>query len=104
MKKLCLSLLLTAIVAVAVAAVGPIVTDTLMRIQCDPASGVATSFFEKKTTIDGQTFTQPWESVSWPIGSTKTVTYTYNGQSFTQPYAQVLAAVQAIAQQERNSP
>jgi hypothetical protein len=87
------------------AASTPVVTDTLTRIQCDPATATtATAFFEKKTVIDGATFTQPWEPVTWSVASTRTVTYTYGGQSFTSPYAQVMAAVVAIANQERVDP
>lgn len=80
----------------------PIVTDTLERIQCDPASLRASAFFEKKTVIDDQVYTQPWAEVTWPIDSAKTVTYTFEGARYTQSYAQTMAAVSAIARQERD--
>lgn len=97
-------LLFLALSALCSAAVAPVVTDTLMRIQCDPDSGKAQAFFQKTITMDTQEYAQPWEEVQWTTGSTRTVTYTYGGQSYTQPYAQVMAAVVAIANQERTSP
>jgi hypothetical protein len=76
----------------------PIVTTTLQRIQTDPQgeSPVATAFFEKKTTIDGQVFVSPWTTVTWPLLSDKTVTV--GGKTYS--YAEVSAAVTAIAHQE----
>jgi hypothetical protein len=76
----------------------PIITTTLQRIQTDPQgeSPVATAFFEKKTTIDGQVFVSPWTQVTWPLLSDKTVTV--GGKTYT--YAEVSAAVTAIAHQE----
>jgi hypothetical protein len=76
----------------------PIVTTTLQRIQTDPQgeSPIATAFFEKKTTIDGQVFVSPWTTVQWPLLSDKTVTV--DGKTYT--YAEVSAAVTAIAHQE----
>jgi hypothetical protein len=76
----------------------PIITTTLQRIQTDPQgeSPVATAFFEKKTTIDGQVFVSPWTQVTWPLLSDKTVTV--GGKTYS--YAEVSAAVTAIAHQE----
>jgi hypothetical protein len=76
----------------------PIVTTTLQRIQTDPQgeSSVATAFFEKKTVIDGQVFVSPWTTVTWPLLSDKTVTV--GGKTYS--YAEVSAAVTAIAHQE----
>jgi hypothetical protein len=76
----------------------PIVTTTLQRIQTDPQgeSPIATAFFEKKTTIDGQVFVSPWTTVTWPLLSDKTVTV--GGKTYS--YAEVSAAVTAIAHQE----
>jgi hypothetical protein len=76
----------------------PIITTTLQRIQTDPQgeSPVATAFFEKKTTIDGQVFVSPWTTVTWPLLSDKTVTV--GGKTYS--YAEVSAAVTAIAHQE----
>ena len=91
-------------IVVAAFAAAPAITDALMRIQCDPASGSAQAFFQKTTIVDGQTFVSPWETVVWQVGSTRTITYSFNGQSYTQPYAQVLTAVEAIANQERTDP
>lgn len=98
------AMLLPALAPRALAATAPVVTDALKRIQCDPASTQATAFFEKTTTVEGQQFVQPWEPVSWSVGSTRTITYSYGGQSYTAPYAQVMAAVVAIANQERTDP
>lgn len=96
MKKIILFL---ALVGLAGAASAPTVTESLVRIQCDPASGQVQAFFEKTVTIDGQSFRQPWTSVSWATGSDKTVTV--DGKTYT--YAEVMAAVVAIANQE-NTP
>jgi len=80
----------------------PIITTTLQRIQTDPQgeAPIATAFFEKKTTIDGQVFVAPWTPVSWPLKSDKTVTV--DGLTYT--YAEVSAAVTAIARQEYATP
>lgn len=104
MKTLRLLLSFVLFAAVASAASAPVVTDTLVRIQCDPASTVATAFFQKTTVVEGQSFTTPLEPVNWEVGSQRPITYTYNGQSYTVPYAQVMAAVVAIANQERTNP
>lgn len=104
MKTLRLLISFLIFAALAVAASAPIVTDALARIQCDPASGVATAFFQKTTVVDDQSFTAPFEPVSWAVDSKRPVTYTYGGQSYTVPYAQVMAAVVAIANQERVDP
>lgn len=100
--RLVLSFLLFAVVALAASA--PVVTDALVRIQTNDGLGSATAFFEKTTVVEGQTFVQPWEAVSWSTTSTRTITYTFGGQSYTQSYAQVMAAVTAIANQERTNP
>ena len=96
MKKL---ILFFALVGLAGAASAPTVSESLVRIQCDPAGGQVQAFFEKTVTIDGQSFRQPWTSVSWATGSDKTVTV--DGKTYT--YAEVMAAVVAIANQE-NTP
>ena len=79
----------------------PIITTTLQRIQTDPQGDapIATAFFEKKTIIDGQTYVAPWTQVTWPLLSDKTVTV----GELTLTYAQVSAAVTAIAYQENGS-
>jgi hypothetical protein len=79
----------------------PIITTTLQRIQTDPQgeAPIATAFFEKKTIIDGQTYVAPWTQVTWPLLSDKTVTV----GELTLTYAQVSAAVTAIAYQENGS-
>jgi hypothetical protein len=76
----------------------PIITTTLQRIQTDPQgeAPIATAYFEKKTIIDGQTYVAPWTQVTWPLLSDKTVTV----GELTLTYAQVSAAVTAIAYQE----
>jgi hypothetical protein len=79
----------------------PIITTTLQRIQTDPQgeAPIATAFFEKKTVIDGQTYVAPWTQVTWPLLSDKTVTV----GELTLTYAQVSAAVTAIAYQENGA-
>ena len=79
----------------------PIITTTLQRIQTDPQgeAPIATAFFEKKTIIDGQTYVAPWTQVTWPLKSDKTVTV----GDLTLTYAQVSAAVTAIAYQENGA-
>jgi hypothetical protein len=79
----------------------PIITTTLQRIQTDPQgeAPIATAYFEKKTIIDGQTYVAPWTQVTWPLLSEKTVTV----GELTLTYAQVSAAVTAIAYQENGS-
>ena len=76
----------------------PIITTTLQRVQTDPQgeAPIATAFFEKKTIIDGQTYVAPWTQVTWPLKSDKTVTV----GDLTYTYAEVSAAVTAIAYQE----
>jgi hypothetical protein len=79
----------------------PTVTVQLARIQTDPnasASPIATAFFSKTTTIDGQTFEAPWTSVSWPLAETgKSVIV----DGITLTYAQVSQAVVAVAYAEK---
>lgn len=96
MKKLT-PVLLTLFAFLALGAADPVVTETLVRIQTDPASGIAQAYFEKTVTIDGIAYRQPWQEVSWALGADKSVTV---GDK-TLTYAEVFAAVQAIAQQER---
>lgn len=93
-------LIAIAAVSAALAASDPVVTTKLVRIQCDPASNTSTGFFEQKTVIDNQTYTAPWTSVNWAIDSTRTVVV--DGKTYT--YAEVSAAVFAIAEQERTNP
>lgn len=77
----------------------PIITTALARVQTDPQGDnpVATAFFSKTTEIDGAKFEAPWESVSWPLQSDKTVTV----GELTLSYAEVSALVTAIAYQEK---
>lgn len=74
----------------------PTVTEQLVRIQSEVSTGDVTAFFEKSVTLDGTTFRQPWEPVSWNA-SDKTVTV----GDLTLSYAQVMGLVVAIAMQER---
>lgn len=71
-------------------------SEQLVRIQSDVSSGQVTAFFEKSVAIDGTTYSQPWESVSWNA-SDKTVTV--GDKSMT--YGEVMQYVVAIANQER---
>jgi hypothetical protein len=91
---------LALILALAVTATlfGQTVTESLVRIQCDPASGTAQAFFDKKVTVGDATYVSPgWTQVAWQIGSDKTVTV---GDK-TLTYAEVFLAVQAIANAEK---
>lgn len=81
----------------AYAAAAASVSESLQRIQCDIPSGRAQAFFEKSTTVNGQTFKSPWTEVSWQTGAAKSVTV--NGTTYT--YAEVMAAIVAIAEKEK---
>lgn len=70
-------------------------TEQLVRIQSEVATGDVIAFFEKSVVIEGVTYAQPWQSVSWN-NSDKTVTV--NGVTMT--YAEVMQFVVAIANQE----
>lgn len=77
----------------------PTVEVSLARIQTDPnasADPVATAYFSKATTIDGQTFQAPWAPVSWSLQSTKTVVV--DGVEY--PYYLGSQIITAIAYQE----
>lgn len=74
----------------------PSVSEQLVRIQSEASSGDVTAFFEKSVTVEGTTFRQPWESVSWNA-SDKTVTV--GDQTMT--YSKVMQFVVTIAMQER---
>ncbi len=100
MKSRLIPALITVLAFLALGAGEPVVTEALVRIQTDPASGRAQAFFERTVTIDGVAYAQPWQEVSWDLGAEKTVTV--GEQTYT--YAEVFAAVQAIAQQERDTP
>ena len=92
------TLLLCILAFFALGAGEPVVTEALVRIQTDPATGRAQAFFEKTVTIDGVDYRQPWQEVSWELGAEKSVTV---GEK-TLTYSEVFAAVKAIAEQERN--
>lgn len=78
----------------------PTIETSLARIQTDPASGVASAFFEQKTTVDDQVFLSSWTQVSWSLtDEDKSVTV----GNLTLTYAQVSAAVVAIAYAEKAS-
>lgn len=100
MKHIIAFLFVSLFSVTAFAAGEPVVTEALVRIQTDPASGRAQAFFEKTVTIDGVAYAQPWQEVSWDLGAERTVTV---GDK-TLTYAEVFAAVQAIALQERDTP
>ena len=75
------------------------VNTSLARIQTDPSGDnpIATAFFSKTTTIDGQEFNAPWSSVSWPLQSAKLVTL--DGVEY--PYHLASRLVTAIAYAEK---
>lgn len=97
MKSRLIPAIITVLAFLALGAGEPVVTESLVRIQTDPASGRAQAFFEKTVTIDGVDYRQPWQEVSWELGAEKTVIV----GEHTYTYAEVFAAVQAIAAQER---
>jgi hypothetical protein len=78
------------------------VNDQLVRIQTDPAAGRVTAFFEKTVTVEGVAYRQPWQEVSWEVGSNAPVAITLaDGSTAQTTRAQILAAVLAIAAEER---
>lgn len=81
------------------AASAPVWVASLVRIQTDPASGVATAYFERTITVDGTVAKHPdgWQAVTWPLGGNSTTTL--NGITLTD--AQVMAFVVAIAERRR---
>lgn len=97
MKSRLVPALITVLAFLALGAGAPVVTEALVRIQTDLASGRAQAFFEKTVTIDGVDYRQPWQEVSWDLGADKTVTVAET----TYTYSEVFAAVQAIAALER---
>jgi len=100
MKTRIIPAIITVLAFLALGAGEPVVSEALVRIQTDPATGRAQAFFEKTVTVDGIAYRQPWQEVSWELGAAKSVTV---GEK-TYTYAEVFAAVQAIAQQERDTP
>jgi hypothetical protein len=93
-SKLLLLVGLVALCSVTSAA-EPVSSTALVRIQAEVSTGDVTAFFEKSVTVEGVTYKQPWESVSWNA-SDKTVKV---GEA-TMTYSQVMQFVAAIAQQE----
>jgi len=80
------------------AAAAPTVTETLVRIQTDVATGRAEAYYEKAVTVDGVTYRQPWTQYSWAIGGSEPVTITLaDGSTATTTRAHILTAVRAIA-------
>ena len=80
-----------------VAQTPPVATETLRRIQTDPAIGTVSAYFEKSVTVDGVTYAQPWQSVTWALAADKTVTA--SGRTYS--YSEIFSAVLAVAKQER---
>lgn len=73
------------------------VSESLQRIQWEIPADRAQAFFEKSTSVNGETFKSPWTEVSWQTGAQKSVTV--NGTTYT--YAQIKAVIIAIAEQEK---
>lgn len=96
MKPRVILFFLGLVALLSLAAVTVTTSEKLVRIQSEVQTGDVTAFFEKSVTVDGTTYVQPWESVSWN-SSDKTVTV--NGE--TKTYHDVMVFVVAIAQQER---
>lgn len=101
--KLLLSFLL--ITAALLAASAPVVTDALMRIQTDPATGIVQAFWRKSTVIDGTTYTDAQLENHWALTSTATVSITLaDGSTAITTRTAVFNAVVAIATQEHAAP
>lgn len=98
MKTRILALLLLA-VSLCGAASAPVWTASLVRIQTDPASGIATAYFERTVVVGDTVAKHPdgWQAVSWPLGGNSTTTL--NGVTLTD--AQVMQFVVAIAERRR---
>lgn len=93
--KLLLIVALLGFCSVASAA-DPVSSTALVRIQAEVSTGDVTAFFEKSVVVEGVTYKQPWESVSWN-SSDKTVKV----GTKTMTYAEVMQFVAAIAAQEK---
>ena len=52
------------------------VADNIVIIQTAPASGSVSAFWQKSTTVDGSTFTQPLVENAWKLADTGTVSIT----------------------------
>jgi hypothetical protein len=77
------------------------VTDTIKIIQTAPATGTVQAFWEKATTVDGQTFTQPLVENVWKLADTGEIEITLaDGTKAKTTRAAVFAAVVAIATEE----
>jgi hypothetical protein len=98
MKTRLLAILFLA-VSLAGAASAPTWTATLVRIQTDPSSGIATAYFERTVTVGDTVAKHPdgWQSVSWSLGGNATTTL--SGVTLTD--AQVMQFVVAIAERRR---
>jgi hypothetical protein len=102
MKPTRLTSLILACLLLAGLAFAQTVSEQLVRIQTDPASGRVQAFFEKVVTVEGVSYRQPWQEVSWEIGSQEPVEITLaNGSTATTTRGAIFAAVQAIAAQEK---
>lgn len=98
MKTKSTSVLLAALLGLCASAFAaePVTATALVRIQSEVSTGDVTAFFEKSVTVEGTTYKQPWESVSWN-SSDKTVQV----GDLKLTYSQVMQLVAAIALQEK---
>ena len=104
MKTLRLLCLLPFALLLLSAASAPTVTETLVRIQTDPATGRVQAYYEKSITVDGVTYRQPWTQYSWAIGGSEPVTITLaDGSTATTTRAHLLTAVRAVADEVKAS-
>ena len=88
---------------IAGAADAPTVTvaDNITIIQTAPASGFVSAFWQKSTTVDGATFTQPLVENQWKLADTGTVSIVLaDGTKAVTTRAAVFTAVVAIATEE----
>ena len=77
------------------------VADNIVIIQTAPASGSVSAFWQKSTTVDGSTFTQPLVENAWKLADTGTVSITLaDGTKAVTTRANVFVAVVAIATEE----
>jgi hypothetical protein len=104
-KSILASLFAVALLALAPSrAAAQTVVDNLKIIQTAPTSGVVQAFWEKSTTVDGSTFSQPLVENSWKLADTGEVEITLSdGTKAKTTRAAVFTAVVTIATEEHKA-
>ena len=95
---------LTAFALLAGQSAAPVVTESLQRVQTDPASGQVSAFYQKTVVMaDGTQFQQAWSQTTWALNSATPVTITLaDGTTAQTTRAAVFSAVVAIANAEHD--